>query len=75
MYLCNTTDQYVSSGMRVILYLSRQKWTGALEEKSMFRAHILHPEEWRATFLLHECSELQRTELTLQEAPQTRSFV
>ena len=79
MYLCSTTDQYVGSGMHVIVYLGRQRLgrlrgEGALEQNSTFCAHILHPEQQGTTFLLHKHSELQHTD-SLPEVPQTRSFV
>ena len=61
MYLCSTTDQYVVICMHVIVYLRQQRGEGALEQKSMFHTHILHPERG-STFLLHKCSELQCTD-------------
>ena len=73
MYLCSTTDQYVSSGMHVIVYLGRQRLgrlrgEGPLEQNSMFCAHIFHPEQRGTTFLHHEHSELQHTD-SLPEVP------
>ena len=45
MYLCSTTDQYVGTMSMVIVYLGREREEGALEQKSMFHAHIVHPEQ------------------------------
>ena len=44
MYYCSTTDQYVGTMSKVIVYLGRERGEGTLEQNSMFHAHIVHPE-------------------------------